>query len=55
MRRQGHGDNTEGIMQVNMRLKMWEPIVQAMAAFKSSNIEDKLGLISQLGDNSICT
>lgn len=41
-------------MQVNMRLKMWEPIVQAMAAFKSSNVEDKLGLISQLGDNWIC-
>ena len=40
--------------QVDSRLKMWEPVVQAMAAFKSSNIEDKLGLISQLGDNCIC-
>ena len=37
--------------QVDVRLKMWEPIVQAMAAFKSSNVEDKMGLITQLGDS----
>ena len=37
--------------QVDMRLKMWEPLVQAMAAFKSSNVEDKMGLITQLGES----
>ena len=33
---------------------MWEPIVQAMAAFKSSNVEDKMGLITQLGEADEC-
>ena len=37
--------------QVDMRLKMWEPVVQAMAGFKSSNVEDKMGLITQLGES----
>ena len=35
--------------QVQMQIKMWDPIVQAITTFQSTGIEEKLGLICQLG------
>ena len=43
-----HCNNITPAQQVEMMIKMWEPIIQAMTSFQSCGVEEKLGLISQL-------